>query len=185
MSVSKPEPEARPEDKAIDFVNLPSEEFNCPICLGILQDPYLTACCGNHSVCEACIDNVKKNNDKCPLCQAKPLNRVVNKHFKRKLNQLKVCCTHKREGCKWKGDYGKLNQHLAIDKTEGECQFVMLKCPLSSMCGKLLPRKSLAHPRGPQCGCNLVRFPCNLSVIFHNLCNPVILILLIQIRNIQ
>ena len=144
MSLSKP------EDKAIDFVELPSEEFNCPICLGILQDPYLTACCGNH-FCEECIDNVKKSNDKCPLCQAKPLSGVVNKHFKRKLNELKVYCKHKREGCKWKGDYGKLNQHLAIDKSEGECQFVMLKCPLSSMCGKLLPRKSLAHHTNSVC----------------------------------
>ena len=141
----------------IDFVELPSEEFNCPICLGILQDPYLTACCGNH-FCEACIDNVKNNNDKCPLCQAKPLNGVVNKHFKRKLNELKVYCTHKREGCKWKGDYGKLNQHLAIDKTEGECQFVMLKCPLSSMCGKLLPRKSLTHHTNSVC--NYRQFSC-------------------------
>ena len=139
MSLSKPM-----IDQPIDFVELPSEEYNCPICLGFLQEPYLTACCGNH-FCKECIDNVKETNDKCPLCQAKPLTGVVNKHFKRKLNELKVYCTHKNEGCKWKGDYGKLNQHLATDKINGECQFVVLKCPLSTMCGILLPRNSLLH----------------------------------------
>ena len=139
MSLSKPM-----IDQPIDFVELPSEEYNCPICLGFLQEPYLTACCGNH-FCKECIDNVKETNDKCPLCQAKPLTGFVNKHFKRKLNELKVYCTHKNEGCKWKGDYGKLNQHLATDKINGECQFVVLKCPLSTMCGILLPRNSLLH----------------------------------------
>ena len=140
MSLSKP----AVDKELLDFVELLSEEYNCPICLGFLQEPYLTACCGNH-FCKACIDSVKENNDKCPLCQAKPLNGVVNKHFKRKLNELKVYCTHKKEGCKWKGDYGKLNQHLATEKINGECQFVFLKCPLSTMCGIRLPRKSLIH----------------------------------------
>ena len=140
MSLSKP----TVDNESLNFVELLAEEYNCPICLGFLQEPYLTACCGNH-FCKECIDNVKENNDKCPLCQAKPLIGVVNKHFKRKLNELKVYCTHKKEGCKWKGDYGKLNQHLATDKVRGECQYVILKCPLSTMCGIQLPRKSLIH----------------------------------------
>ena len=140
MSLSKP----AVDKETLDFVELLSEEYNCPVCLGFLQEPYLTACCGNH-FCKECIDKVKENNDKCPLCQAKPLIGVINKHFKRKLNELKVYCIHRKEGCKWKGDYGKLNQHLATDKIKGECQFVILKCPLSTMCGIQLPRKSLIH----------------------------------------
>ena len=57
----------------LKFVDPPMDEFNCPICLGILQEPYLTACCGNH-FCEACIEKVKEGANKCPLCQETPLN---------------------------------------------------------------------------------------------------------------
>jgi len=132
------------DKELIDFVEIPSEDFNCPICLGILQEPYLTACCGNH-FCEVCIDNVKEGNNKCPLCQTMPFNGVINKHFKRKINELEVYCIHKQDGCKWKGEYGNLNQHLAVDKIEGECQFVILKCPLSPSCGEVIARKTLTH----------------------------------------
>ena len=43
----------------LKFVDLPNDKFNCLICLRVLQDPYLTACCGNH-FCEACIEKVKE-----------------------------------------------------------------------------------------------------------------------------
>ena len=45
------------DKELLNFVELLSEEYNCPICLGFLQEPYLTACCGNH-FCKECIGNV-------------------------------------------------------------------------------------------------------------------------------
>ena len=128
--------------EGIDFVKPLSEEFSCPICLGLLEDPYLTACCGNH-FCESCANKVKKNNNKCPLCQDTPLNGIINKGLKRKVNELKVYCSHKETGCNWTGDLGRLELHLATNKTEGECQFITVKCPVSTNCGAKLFRKSL------------------------------------------
>ena len=87
----------------IDFVEPPSEELNCPICLGLLRDPFLTACCGNH-FCETCANKVKQNNNRCPLCQDTPLNGIINKGLKRKVNELKVYCRHKQTGCGQVGD---------------------------------------------------------------------------------
>ena len=120
------------KDEAKDqlkFVDPSNDEFNCPICLGVLQEPYLTACCGNH-FCEACVKKVKEGlSNKCPLCQEAPLNGIVNKNLRRKLNELKICL-HKETGCKWIGDLGKLKQHLAIEESDGECQFAMVKCGL-------------------------------------------------------
>ena len=63
----------KPPKDQVKFVDPPTEEYYCPICLGILQEPYLTACCGNH-FCEACIKKVKEGASKCPLCKETPLN---------------------------------------------------------------------------------------------------------------
>ena len=121
--------------EGIDFVETPSEELNCPICLGLLQDPFLTACCGNH-FCEPCASKVKQNNNKCPLCQDTPLSGIINKG-------LKVYCCHKQTGCSWVGDLGKLEIHVAADKIDGECQFVTVKRPVSTQCVARVLRKSL------------------------------------------
>lgn len=135
----------------IDFVEPLSEEFNCPICFGLLQDPFLTACCGNH-FCESCADKVKKNNNKCPLCQDTPLDGIVNKGLKRKVNELKVYCTHKNTGCDWKGNFGKLDLHLAADKVDGDCQFVIVRCPVSTQCETKISRKLLENHIKNVCG---------------------------------
>ena len=132
----------------LKFVDPPADEFNCPICLGILQEPYLTACCGNH-FCEACIEKVKEGEkegaNKCPLCQETPLNGMINKSLRRKLNELKVYCIHKETGCKWVGDLGKLEQHLAIGEIKGECQFVVVTCTVSDLCKVQTPRRSFTN----------------------------------------
>jgi len=126
----------------ITFVESPSHDFKCPICLGVLKEPFLTTCCGNH-FCESCIASVKKNSTKCPLCKATPLNGIVNKHFKRTLNQLRVYCLYKEMGCEWIGEYGKLEKHLDFDNEKGECQFVAVRCPLSKKCECTILRKFL------------------------------------------
>ena len=126
----------------LKFVDPPTDEFKCPICLGILQEPYLTACCGNH-FCEACIEKVKENINKCPLCQETPVNGMVNKNLRRKLNELKLYCIHNEAGCKWIGDLGKLEQHLVIGEIKGECQYVLVRCTVSEQCKVTAPRKSI------------------------------------------
>ena len=126
----------------ITFVEPPSHDFKCPICLGILKEPFLTSCCGNH-FCKSCIITVKKNSSKCPLCKATPLDGIINKHFKRSLDRLKVYCVHKEMGCKWIGEYGNIEKHLDSDNEKGECQFVTVQCPLSIQCDSIILRKLL------------------------------------------
>ncbi|KAK9729645.1 Breast cancer 1, early onset, variant 5 [Basidiobolus ranarum] len=53
-------------------------ELNCPICLGILRDPYSTQC--NHLFCEECIhQSLQMNLAKCPLCKTPITKRGLNK----------------------------------------------------------------------------------------------------------
>ena len=132
-----------PAKDQIKFVDPPPKgvEINCPICLGTLREPYLTKCCGNH-FCEDCIEIVKAGYNKCPLCQAVPLKGMINKSLRRKLNELKVYCVHEKMGCNWIGNLGKLDEHLAIGQSDGECQFVMIKCTVY-LCREKFLRKFL------------------------------------------
>ena len=74
-----------------------------------------------------------------PLCKESPLNAVIDKYFKRQVEQLMVYCPQKE--CKWTGEFGKVNKHLATDQLAGDCQYVTVKCPLS--CGQEILRKLL------------------------------------------
>ena len=122
----------------VNFITQPSQDFNCPICLSLLQKPFLTTCCGGH-FCEECAQKVKRQYNQCPLCKETPLNAVVDKYFKRQLEQLMVYCPQKE--CKWKGELGKVKQHLASDQPVGECLYVKVKCLLP--CGQEILRSSL------------------------------------------
>jgi len=75
------------------FVDDPSEEMRCPICLFVLREPHLTSCCGNH-FCQSCISVIKKEGKACPLCQTNKFDVMLDKFFARKVNELKTKCPH-------------------------------------------------------------------------------------------
>ncbi|XP_065901808.1 TNF receptor-associated factor 6-like isoform X2 [Dysidea avara] len=68
---------------------------------------------------------------------------MVDKNFMRQLYGLKVLCIYEDKGCVWIGDYGKIENHLQLGKEKGECEFVMVKCPLSIQCKESIARKVL------------------------------------------
>lgn len=63
------------------------EDYMCPICCDILQEPYLTECCGQH-FCADCIAKAKRRVDRCPYCQTEPLTGMTDKHFNRRLREI-------------------------------------------------------------------------------------------------
>ena len=135
----------------IQFLDPPGDDFKCPICLEILQEPYLTTCCGNHHLCKVCMEKVKEANGRCPLCKEKPFNGFIDKRFERQLHELKVYCIYRPKGCKWVGNYGKLDHHLSIGRESGECQFVVIECPLSEECKEHFLRKNLLNHKENLC----------------------------------
>ena len=135
----------------------PGEEFTCPVCLDILQEPHLTTCCGNHHICRVCMDEVQAATKTCPLCKAKPFVGFINKLFERQMRELKVYCINKKEGCSWIGGYGKLDEHLNIRENDGECKFLIVECSVSVKCKKQLFRKDLADHESNHCEYRQVR----------------------------
>ena len=97
-----------------DFVDGPPKELHweCAVCLLTLRQPYLVDCCGHH-FCKACLDKISEENKKiCPLCKHEEFVSIPNKGLERVLNQRKVYCTHKKNGCEWSGELRELDSHL-------------------------------------------------------------------------
>ena len=96
------------------------------------------------------MENVKEANGDCPFCQQKP-SGFIDKRFERQLNELKVYCIYKPKGCDWVGNFCKIEQHLSIGEENGECQFVVVECPVSIGCKECIPRKKLENHVNNSC----------------------------------
>ena len=83
------------------------KDITCPICQGILNDPYFCNKCQNN-FCGNCIDKYKANNNKCPF-RCKNPEYINNKFLKRILNELlKFKC---QKGCEEIISYKDVNNH--------------------------------------------------------------------------
>jgi len=100
-----------------EFVKRPPRLFqtDCPICHLILRDPYEAMCCG-YSFCYTCIQQDQRRRKCCPWCRKYNFEFFENVGMKRSINQLRVFCKYREGGCRWRGELGKLQDHL--DKTD-------------------------------------------------------------------
>ena len=141
--VSAVDPSSKKAGFDCEFIERPKElPFECPICLLVLREPYNTTCCDN-SFCYECIKQIKESRSPvCPLCKQK-FEINPRKSVQRALYQLKVYCTHKKDGCDWVGPLGQLDKHLNYeavgdDLMKNGCGFQLLKC---HKCNESIPRK--------------------------------------------
>ncbi|XP_065887779.1 TNF receptor-associated factor 4-like [Dysidea avara] len=111
-----------------EFLEPSSKDVSrCPVCFEIFKTPFLTACCGNH-FCLSCVESTKENKDQCPLCQTSPINGIIDKNLQRRINELKIYCRYRKEGCQWTGEISELSKHLDL---EADCKYVLVSCPYS------------------------------------------------------
>ena len=90
------------------------EEITCPICQGILNDPYFCIKCQNN-FCNKCIKKQQQKDKKCPFRCNNPeytRNRFLNKIFS---ELLKFKC---QNGCDEVISYKDFNEHLENCKKE-------------------------------------------------------------------
>ena len=100
----------QPSIEHLSFVEQPSDDFFCPVTYNLLLQPHLTSCCGQHLSQEA----IKKTKKACPLCNEPGWKSMLDKHFQRQVNSLKVFCLNKENGCEWKGGLKAFNHHVKI-----------------------------------------------------------------------
>jgi TNF receptor-associated factor 4 len=117
-----------------DFVEKPPKavQFQCPICLLVLREPYQATCCGK-SFCKECIESVKATSNKCPTCKTEDFFSYPNLGLQQSLYDFQVSCTHKSKGCEWTGELRELDNHLNSDppanKSLQGCPYTLIKCP--------------------------------------------------------
>ena len=110
-------------DEDYPFVEKPSEDFFCPVTLGLLLQPHLTSCCGKH-LSEESATRIQGEGGRCPLCKAPDWSTVLNKHLSRQVKELHVFCRHKEKGCWWKGELSDFTQHVQSCQYRYLCQSV-------------------------------------------------------------
>jgi TNF receptor-associated factor 4 len=119
-------------------------QFECPICLLVLREPYQATCCGK-SFCKECIHRLKSDFEPCPTCKEENFKLFYNKGLQQSLYDFQVYCTHKSKGCEWTGELRKLDNHLnsdpPADKSLQGCPFTLIKCPFG--CEAKLARQDM------------------------------------------
>ena len=102
-----------------EFVCQVAGRLNCQICAKVLREPHLVVCSGQH-FCESCLNEwlKKQRKQSCPHCRAqgKAFNHVINKGLRSEINQLRVNCSNRVNGCQWTGELGSLKTHLESEK---------------------------------------------------------------------
>ena len=93
------------------FVEQPSEDFFCPVTLGLLLQPHLTSCCGKHLSQEAAT-RIQREGKPCPRCKRPYWRTMKNKDFRRQVNELRVFCHNEDRGCGWQGELSDLERHV-------------------------------------------------------------------------
>ena len=136
----------------VEFVEKPNVPLKteCLICHLILRDPCETECCGNY-ICKVCAEEYEKRKADCFLCRKNLKYREAPAH-KRLLSQLKVYCTHREQGCQWKGELSKFDGHLNfspyVTSIDTGCDFTEVECPI---CNGHLERHDYSNHMTNQC----------------------------------
>ena len=128
-----------------EFVEKPPEvvQSECPVCQQILCEPYQAPCCGQ-SFCRVCKQKIKTDNKPCPTCKEVNFATFHNKGLEISLYKFQVYCSHKQEGCEWKGELGQLDNHLNLspqpDKQLEGCEYSEIEC---IYCSELIKRPNI------------------------------------------
>ena len=91
-------------------------------------------CCGNN-FCRVCKERIKTDNKPCPTCKEENFVTFYNKGLEISFYKFHVYCSHKQEGCEWKGELGQLDNHLK------ECEYSEIEC---IYCSELIKHCNIA-----------------------------------------
>lgn len=98
------------EEEDYPFVEQPPDHFFCPLTTHLLLQPHLTSCCGIHLSQEAAT-KIQGEGKPCPECNTSGWSTVLNRHFLRQVNSLRVFCRYEESGCEWQGELQDLDSH--------------------------------------------------------------------------
>ena len=97
------------------------DNFRCPICWDIVEEPWETSCCGN-LFCEKCMLSYISN--KCPMCRTKNFKYRKNMFAKILLKEYEgnFICPH---GCNQRIKLNEFKEH------KYDCEDAIFKCNIN------------------------------------------------------
>lgn len=142
-STPSPSKEVVYKGNPCEFLVDPPQKYICSICTHLARDPHLTACCG-HEFCEDCLQKWEKTSSavSCPHCRESNYVHILDKQAKREIEEMKVACPKRAQGCTWEGELGTVKSHVK------DCSFSSVKC---HQCSSDVPRKDLQHHLTQDC----------------------------------
>ena len=138
-----------------ELVEPPTAAFQteCPICLHVLKEPCLISCPCGQKICRECVEQIKEDVKPCPLCNKTDFTFMRDYGLERFLKEQEVWCSHKKDGCEWRGKLGKYEQHLNEDPSPENqltgCQFVEVGCVHG--CGERFQRRHIPSHQDEKC----------------------------------
>ena len=136
-----------------EFVEKPPKAYQteCPVCLLVLREPFTVTCCG-YDFCRVCIERFAQDKKPCPCCRSEDFDKFEDRQQKRLLDKLKIYCINQKQGCKWVGELGELDNHLNSNPEEQKqldgCQFMQIKC---LHCAELYIRSEIRQHQETEC----------------------------------
>eukprot|EP01084_Bolivina_argentea_P267856 454811_1 len=130
----------------VHFVNEQAAlDYQCAICLQIIDSPVIVTTCNKHIFCGQCIQRLIDEDDrkdwivhKCPSCRQSFHSYQVQQvgFIQYQINKLQVYCNNHQNvaSCSWIGNYKDLKTHME------HCAYNVVECDL---CGQLCIAKSL------------------------------------------
>ena len=117
-----------------------AEDYYCPVCLSLMNEPHLTNC--GHRFCKGCIEPIYHGERKCPICQEPGFKIMPDRDIERRIKELKIRCANHQKGCDWTGKRVNHDNHLLkqCDYHSVDCKLEVFGCK-----EKVLRRDQAAH----------------------------------------
>ena len=113
------------------------DDFYCPLCKGLLNDPVIDKC--SHTFCKKCFEKFYNLYHLCPITKSKleDGNLTQVPLITKSVGKRIIKCKNIIKGCNWIGKISDFKNHL-----ENECLKSLIKCPFEG-CNNIIMRENL------------------------------------------
>ena len=126
----------------IDKTSLDIEEYFCPLCKGILNDPIIDKC--SHTFCKKCFETFYNKYHKCPISKEILKDGIYTSVYLicKSIGKRKIKCKNCNKGCLWIGKISEMKEHILND-----CQKSLIKCPFQNCNIEIIREKMNEHKK--------------------------------------
>ena len=146
------------------------EEYFCPLCKGVLNDPVIDKC--SHTFCKKCFEKFYNKYHKCPISKEllEDGNYTSVSLISKSIGKRQIKCKNVNKGCEWIGKISEMNNHLLNDCQKSLVKCTFKGCNLEVLRENLNEHKNKCEYRSMECiDCKNI-FPFHFLEEHYNIC---------------